>query len=258
MMATVNEILKSLFALAPLSYKEEFDNVGFMLGHGDAPVRRVLVALDATEEVAEEAAALGCELVVTHHPLIFDGQKSVTDGSIVGRRVLAFADRGVAVISMHTNLDCAPRGVNDRLAEVLGLHNVSVLDDGETAGLIRTGEVEPQSLPEFLAFVKSALHCPGLRYADGGREVRRVAVGGGSCGDFIACAHAAGCDTFVTADLKYHQFGDASVLGINLIDAGHFETEDPVCDVVIDYLQTEFLALHVVKSSVHTGCIHYL
>ena len=257
-MPTVKDILNALWALAPAHYKEPWDNIGFLLGHRDAPVKKVLVALDATVAVAEEAARLGCELVVTHHPLIFEGFKSATDESPVGRRILALTERKIALISMHTNLDCAPNGVNDKLAEVLGLHNVTIFQDGETAGLVRMGDVTEQPLADFAAFVKSALHCPGLRYADGGKPVRRVAVGGGGCGDFAARVAAAGCDTFVTADLKYHQFADARALGINLIDAGHFETEDPVCDVVIDCLCRAFPTLEVYKSAVHTDCTQYL
>ena len=185
-MTTVQNILDALFALAPEEYKEGWDNVGFLLGHRDAPVTKVLVALDATEEVAEEAAALGCELLVTHHPLIFEGIKQVTDETPVGRRILALLERKIALISMHTNLDCAPGGVNDRLASLIGLHNISILEDGETAGLVRMGEVREQTLPVFAAFVKSALDCPGVRYADAGKPVRKVAVGGGSCGEFAA------------------------------------------------------------------------
>lgn len=257
-MVTVCEILQSLWDLAPEAYKESWDNIGFLLGHKDAEVTKVLVALDATEAVAAEAERLGCELLVTHHPLIFEGFKSATDESPVGRRILALVERKIALISMHTNLDCAPGGVNDRLAALLGLQNVSVFDDGETAGLIRIGEVEQQALPDFAAFVKKALRCPGLVFADGGRPVQRVAVGGGACGGYVGQLAKAGCDTFVTADLKYHQFADAGTLGLNLIDAGHFETEDPVCDVVIAHLQKRFPKLKVYKSAVHADCMQYL
>lgn len=255
---TVHDVINSLWHLAPEHLREDWDNVGLMVGRGDADVSLVLVALDATETVAEEAERLGCELVVTHHPLIFHGVKSVTDEAADGRRILAFLERGIAVISMHTNLDCAPGGVNDVLAAALGLHNISILDDEETAGLVRMGEAPVQALPEFAGFVKTKLNCPGIRYADGGKQVCHVAVGGGACGDYIERVAAAGCDTFVTADLKYHQFADAKTIGINLIDAGHFETEDPVCAALVSYLQSEFPALHVQKSAVHADCICYL
>ena len=254
---TVQTVLDYLWTLAPITYKESWDNVGFLAGRKDAPVTRVLVALDATAAVAEEAAELGCELVVTHHPLIFHAPKHVTDADPMTGTLLSFLEKGVAVISMHTNLDCAPGGVNDVLAERLGLHNVEVLEDGETAGLLRAGDSEPMELPAFAAFVKQRLSCPGLRYADGGRAVRRVAVGGGGCSEFMELAAAAGCDTFVTADVKYHAFQEAQTRGLNLIDAGHFETENPVCAVLIEKLAARFPELEVFPSA-HSDCIRYL
>ena len=254
---TVQTVLDYLWTLAPMEYKESWDNVGFLLGRRDAEVTKILVALDATEAVAAEAEALGCQLVVTHHPVIFQAPKHITDADPHTAALLAFLERGIAVISMHTNLDCAPGGVNDELAFRLGLRNVKVLEDGETAGLIRMGERGETSLPEFAAFVKEKLACPGLRYADGGRAVRRVAVGGGACADFMERVAAAGCDTFVTADLKYHQFQNAALLGLNLIDAGHFETEDPVCDVLLHRLAAAFRDVELFRSK-HTDCIRYL
>ncbi|MBQ1410187.1 MAG: Nif3-like dinuclear metal center hexameric protein [Oscillospiraceae bacterium] len=256
-MISVEDILNALWALAPVSYKETWDNVGLLLGRKHAPVRGVLVALDATAAVAAEAERLGCQLVVTHHPVIFRGDKHVTDDDPLTAAHLDFLEKGIAVISMHTNLDCAPGGVNDVLAERLGLQNCAVLEDGETAGLIRMGELPETTLPAFAAFVKSQLNCPGLRYVEGGRPVRRVAVGGGACGEYVSKVLAAGCDTLVTADIKYHEFCDAATLGLNLIDAGHFETEDPVCDLLIAKLQAAFpgLALHRSK---HADCIRFL
>ena len=256
-MITVQNVLDFLWTLAPVAYMESWDNIGFLAGRKDAPVTKVLVALDPTAAVAEEAAALGCQLVVTHHPLIFRPAKHVTDADPTTGTLLSFLEKGVAVISMHTNLDCAPGGVNDELAAVLGLHNITVLEDGETAGLIRMGDTEPTELPDFAAFVKKTLACPGLRWADGGKPVRRVAVGGGACGDFIGRVAAAGCDTFVTADLKYHQFQDAALLGLNLIDAGHFETENPVCAVLRERLSAAFPALEVLRAR-HEDCIRFL
>ena len=254
---TVQTILDYLWTLAPEAYKMPWDNVGHLLGRKNAPVSGVLVSLDATAAVVEEAAALGCELVVTHHPAIFHAQKHVNDADPMTETALSCLERGIAVISMHTKLDCAPGGVNDVLAQRLGLGHITVLDDGETAGLIRLGDVAPQDLPAFAAFVKERLACPGLRYVDGGRPVRRVAVGGGACGDNLERVAAAGCDTFVTADLGYHRFCDAVTLGLNLIDAGHFETETPVCAVLRDKLTVRFPELDV-RLSAHADCIRYL
>ena len=254
---TVQTILDYLFTLAPITYKEPWDNVGFLAGRKDAQVTKILVALDAAAAVAEEAAALGCELVVTHHPLIFCAPKHVTDADPMTQTLLSYLEKGVAVISMHTNLDCVPGGVNDVLAEKLGLHNIEILDDGETAGLLRAGEVEPQTLPAFAAFVKETLACPGLRCVEGGKPVRRVAVGGGGCAGYIELAAASGCDTFVTADVKYHEFQEARTRWLNLIDAGHFETENPVCSLLRDKLAAAFPETEVLLSA-HADCVRFL
>ena len=124
--------------------------------------------------------------------------------------------------------------------------------------LIRYGEVEEQRLADFVPFVRQKLACDGLRYVDGGSSVRRVAVGGGSCGEFLTrVRESLGCDTFVTADVKYHQFADAKELGLNLIDAGHIETENPVCAYLAAKLRSGFPEIEVVQSRVHADCIKF-
>lgn len=159
---------------------------------------------------------------------------------------------------MHTNLDCAPEGVNDMLAAALGLAQTHVMEpagtdaQGREYGLIRVGTVPVTTLPVFAAHVKQALGCEGLRYADGGRPVRKIAVGGGACGSEIAAVLVHGCDTLVTADLKYHEFADAPALGINLIDAGHFQTENPVCARLEALLRQNFPELTVLRSKTTT------
>lgn len=250
-MPTVKTILEHLFTVAPQQYKMDWDNIGLMCGYSDKAVSKCLVALDATLPVIEEAKALGCGLLVVHHPLIFTQTQSVSDETLTGGRLLACLENGISVISMHTNLDCVPGGVNDVLAQRLGLQGVQTVPDGEGANLIRYGTVSVQALPDFLRLVKQQLSCEGLRYADGGREVHRVAVGGGACGSCLSQVAALGCDTFVTADLKYNQFIDASQMGINLIDAGHFATENPVVWVLRARLAEQFPNLTVFVSETH-------
>ena len=263
-MRTVSEITEALFSLAPAYMKEEWDNVGLLCGHGDRQVQRILVALDPFLPVAEEAKAVGADLLVTHHPLIFFPVKSISDGDAVGQTILFLIENGIAAVNMHTNLDSAPGGVNDCLAEVLGLRDVQVLvpagtdEQGRAYGLCRYGTVDSCSLPVFLKTVKEALGCGGLRYADSGRAVSKVAVGGGACGEFLKNAVELGCDTFVTADLKYNAFADAAAMGINLIDAGHFPTEDPVCNVLVDFLRKTFPELDVIRSKTHRDAVNFL
>ena len=173
-----------------------------------------------------------------------------------GAVLLYLAEHRIAVISLHTNLDSAPGGVNDVLAERLGLQNIRTFD-GSEYGIGRIGDVPEQELEAFAQFVKERLGAGGVRYADGGKPVNRVAVGGGSCMDFLPQALEAGCDTFVTGDVKYHQFQKAAALGVNLIDAGHFPTEDPVCEVLCGALAAKFPGIAVKKSAIHADCVKF-
>ena len=252
-MATVADILAFLETLAPTHLKMEWDNVGLLCGSKKAEVTKILVALDPFEGVCREAAEVGAELIVTHHPLIFQPARSVTDETSIGRSIQLLCRHGISAVNAHTNLDVAPGGVNDVLAEKLGLQNIVTLE----GGLLRTGEVAEQGLPEFLAAVKCSLGCDGLRYVDGGKPVRKVAVGGGSCAGEMLEALAAGCDTFVTADCKYNQFWDAHDLGLNLIDAGHFHTENPIVPVLAEKLQTAFPEIQVEISKTHKDCMKF-
>lgn len=260
---TVHDILTFVETLAPLSMKYDWDNVGLLCGSAGQEVHKILVALDPFEGVCREAAEKGADLLVTHHPLIFRPRKSVTDGDDVGRSILFLAKHGISALNAHTNLDCAPGGVNDVLAETLGLADVEVLDplgvdgQGRPWGLLRAGTVADQPLVQFLAHVKTRLSAQGLRYVDGGRPVRKVAVGGGACADELPAVLAAGCDTFVTADVKYNEFYDAKAEGVNLIDAGHFATENPVVAVLAAKLRAAFPEIPVECAETHRDYMNF-
>ena len=260
---TVHDILTFVETLAPLSMKYDWDNVGLLCGSAGQEVHKILVALDPFEGVCREAAEKGADLLVTHHPLIFRPRKSVTDGDDVGRSILFLAKHGISALNAHTNLDCAPGGVNDVLAETLGLADVEVLDplgvdgQGRLWGLLRAGTVAGQPLAQFLAHVKTRLSAQGLRYVDGGRPVRKVAVGGGACADELPAVLAAGCDTFVTADVKYNEFYDAKAEGVNLIDAGHFATENPVVAVLAAKLRAAFPEIPVECAETHRDYMNF-
>ena len=262
-MTTVKDILQFLQTVAPKSMKMDWDNVGLLCGSEKQEVTKILVALDPFESVCREAAEVGADLLVTHHPLIFQPPKSITDDDGVGRAILQLIRSGISAVNAHTNLDCAPGGVIDVLARTLGLEEISVIDpsgmdeEGRPWGLLRQGTVDKQALPAFLAHVKTALGCEGLRFVDGGAPVRKVAVGGGSCAGCLREVADAGCDTFVTADVKYNQFFDAKELGVNLIDAGHFHTENPVCAVVAEKLQAAFPEITVILSKNHSDCMKF-
>lgn len=261
-MTTVADILQFVEALAPRSMKESWDNVGLNCGHRDRPVTKILVALDPFTHVCREAKEWGADLLVTHHALIWK-PGFITDENVQGRNTLFLIENGISHINAHTNLDQAPGGVNDVLAEALGLRDIRLVspcgldDQGREWGLLRCGAVPEQSLTDFLSVVKRNLRCDGLRYVDGGNPVRKVAVGGGSCaGGMLEAVHA-GCDTFVTADVKYNQFWDARDLGLNLIDAGHFHTENPVVAVLAEKIAAAFPEIEVKISETHADCTKY-
>ena len=261
-MATVANILAFVESLAPRSMKMDWDNVGLNVGRANKEVKKILVALDPFTHVCQEAKRWGADLLVTHHVLIFR-PGFITDATAQNRNVLYLIENGIAHINAHTNLDLAPEGVNDVLAKRLELENIRIInpmgldDQGREWGLLRSGEVKEQSLSEFLAFVKEKLGCRGLRYEDGGKPVRKVAVGGGSCCDEMQEAVDAGCDTLVTGDAKYNDFWDAHDLGLNLIDAGHFYTENPVVVYLAEKIAAAFPEIEVKISETHADCMKY-
>lgn len=261
-MATVADILSFIETIAPAYMKEDWDNVGLNCGRLDKPVTKILVALDPFEDVCQEALDAGADLLVTHHALIWK-PGFITDQTEQGRNTLFLIENNIACINAHTNLDCAPGGVNDILAEKLGLNDIQIINprgvdaQGRAYGLLRQGTAKEQSLQDFLSHVKQQLGCEGLRYVDGGKSVYHVAVGGGACASELWQAAQAGCDTFITADVKYNQFWDARSLGINLIDAGHFYTENPVCVYLAQQLRQAFPDVTVAMSAWHMDCAKF-
>ena len=263
-MTTVGEVFRFLQEKAPFELQEGFDNAGFLVGREESSINRILVSLDITEQVVREAADQGAQLIVAHHPVIFGGVKSVTDQTITGRILLSLAENGIAAICAPTNLDAVEGGVNDALALRLGLTDIGQLrqagvdGQGRPYGIGRVGMVPEQPLYDFAVAVKRLLGANGIRLVDGGKGVHMVAVGGGACAEFMTDTLAQGCDTFVTSDVKYHQFLEARALGINLVDAGHFPTENVVCPVLQDWLAKRFPQVAVSVSQRHAEVFSYL
>jgi dinuclear metal center YbgI/SA1388 family protein len=252
-MAKVGEIRDYLFSIAPKELAMDFDNVGLLVGSAEAEVSSALFALDITSQVIDEAAAVGAQLIVSHHPVIWDAMKSVTGGDVQQRKVIKLIQNGLSAICMHTNMDIAMGGVNDVLMECLGGKATGILEPtGGGAGCGRVGELERETpLGDFLASCKTALDADGLRYWDAGRPVYRLAVMGGAGGDCAALADELGCDTYVTADVKYDQFLTARELGINLIDAGHFCTENVVVPRLEQWVAVRFPEIETRISALH-------
>jgi len=233
-MPKVCDFYENLAAFAPISGAMSGDNVGLLVGDPNRAVRRVMLTLDITPAVAKAAVADGVDLLVAHHPVIFNPLYTVTPADYNGAAVLTLAEGKCAAICMHTNLDAAEGGVNDTLARVLGLSDVHKLDDGG-AGILRGGTLSETMTPtEFAMHVGQRLGCRGLKYIAGARDVRTVAVcggAGGSHGDAMA-ALASGCDAYVTAEVKYPVSLEMDFAGLTIVDAGHFHTENPVLDTL--------------------------
>ncbi|MDY3014527.1 MAG: Nif3-like dinuclear metal center hexameric protein [Evtepia sp.] len=265
-MTTVKEIYQYLDQKAPFRYQMGFDNAGFLVGRGDAPVQGVLVALDITPAVIQEAAEKDCSLIVAHHPVIWGQIGQVTDETSTGRKILALIEGKLSAICAHTNLDSVEGGVNTELARLVGLKDSVPLEEdgvdegGRPYGIGRVGELEggPLSLGAFADRVKEALSLEGIRALDAGVPVRRVAVGGGACGSMLSQVKAMRCDTFLTSDLKHDLYLEARELGVNLLDAGHYSTETVVCPVLAQWLREAFPQVKVEISTSQREVFSYL
>ena len=228
---TVRELYRFLDEKMPRSLSCEWDNDGLMVcADGNREVRRVLIALDVTAATVAHAIEGGYDVIVSHHPMIFKGLRAINEENYIADKAMTLIRAGVAVMSFHTRLDAVAGGVNDTLAALLGLCEVEPFGE---EGIGRIGTL-PSEMPlaDFAARVKAVLNAPAVVYADGGRLVHRVAVLGGAGGDDVSTARRAGADTYVSGTLGYHDLTDAPEAGMNLVAAGHFYTEDPVCSVL--------------------------
>lgn len=262
MSITVQDICQTLEAFAPLNLQESYDNAGLLVGELDTPVRAVLVCLDVTESVMEEAVAKGCNMVVSHHPLIFKGVKAITGPDRITRCLIKAIQHNIALYACHTNADSVFDGVNGRMAEMLHLQDCRILASkpGEThVGLGMLGRLNtPMPVESFLQEVKRVFNVHTLRHS--GYEVnsviRTVALCGGSGSEFYADAKRAGADVFITADVKFHEFFTQGS-PVLLVDAGHFETEQFTKALFVELLSKKFPTFAVHISTAETNPVHY-
>ena len=246
-MVKLQDVMQAMERIAPRRLAEEWDNPGLLVGSPHDEVRKILVALDVREETVERAIEDGCDLIVAHHPLIFRGLRAVRTDDVIGRKIARLIKADIAVFAAHTNLDSAAGGVNDVLAERLGLQTVVPLVEGTAdgePGLGRIGSLDVEfSLDDFAARVKERLGLSSMRIVRAGdRRVSRVALCSGSGAEFVGKAAAKGADVYVTGDVKYHDAERAIGLGIHILDAGHFATEQPIVARLAEQLAKELNA----------------
>ncbi len=231
---TVNDVYDLIDAIAPFETAEDWDNVGLLVGGMQKPVRKILIALDLTHEVLAEAIKLNCELIITHHPLMFHPMQRLTEEQREGFLILSLASKEISLISAHTNLDKAKGGVNDALMQQIGIRETR----GE--GFIRVGNLqEPCVFEELCSRVRTALHAQLRTYGEPKKLIHSVGCCSGAGGDDYTEAIHLGADCFITGEIHHHVALAAMFDRCPIIEAGHFETEKPVCDYLRDALQNK-------------------
>lgn len=242
---SVAEIMSIMETWAPKHLAEDWDNPGLLVGSPARRVSKIMTCLDVLESVADEAIERNCGLIIAHHPVIFRGQKHLRTDLPLGRLLQKLLSKDIAVIAAHTNLDITQGGVNDVLAVKLGLRALQpfmATDTGDSLG--RVGETEtPLDLWEFAKVVRDKLGASHVRlvrpFGKGTKPVKRVAVCSGAGGEFIDKAVFVGASVYVTGDVKYHEARHAQEIGLPVIDAGHFFTEQLIAGVIADRVSKE-------------------
>ncbi len=235
----VGDVTAALERFAPLSIQEGWDNSGLCIGSPEDEVHGVLLGFDCTKELVEEAVEKGCDMVVTHHPLIFHGLKSIRSGDPVSDAVIAAVKNGVAVYAAHTTADKVIAGVSGAMARRLGLRDIAILEDEGGYGLGAVGTLSrPMTGEEAAAFVKERFGLQVLRCSRPVERVERVAMVGGSGASEIGAARAAGAQLYISGDISYHHFFTPD--GFMVMDIGHFESEVDIVEILSEVIRENF------------------
>ncbi|MGI6462785.1 MAG: Nif3-like dinuclear metal center hexameric protein [Candidatus Scatomorpha sp.] len=253
-MSKVSDVLNFLTEFAPIEKALDFDNVGLLLGKSNKICNRIILTLDISSDVIAEAADKKADLIISHHPLIFNPIKRFTYDEPESKNIIDLIKNEISVISMHTNLDAAEEGVNKTLAHKLGMNPEVPLNIETNIGIV--GSYPKCRLEDFLKKVRIQLGCEALRYHKSQEYVERLAICGGAGGDELLLAKNLDCDTYLTSEIKHHVWIKAKELKINLIDAGHFETENPVTFVLEKKLKEEFSDIDIFVA--HSNVSPYL
>ena len=233
-MAKVKDFYGYLNSIAPFETQEDWDNSGMLVGDMDAEVKKVAVVLDITHEEIKKAKAIGADLIISHHPVIFNPIKSVTQGSVPYELVAS----SINALCCHTPLDIADGGTNDSLAKLLGIEVTRTEDP-----ILRLGTVEPTTAENLAGKIAKTLNTK-VRYADAGRKIEKIAICTGAGCSLIEAAGE--IDAFITGDASHHNFLDCIQAGITLIAAGHYETEIVVVPVLVKKLHAQFPDIEII------------
>ena len=258
-MTKVKDIVKVIEDFAPLSLQEKWDNSGLCVGSPEADVTSVLLGLDCTPELVDEAVACGADMIVTHHPLIFSGLKKLSPDDLVGAAVIKAVKAGISIYAAHTSADKVMAGVSGAMARRLGLVGLTILDeDGEGTGLGVVGNLpEPMRAADFVAFVKEKFSLEGMRTSrplEG--MVSRVAMCGGSGGSLIGAAMRSGAQVYITGDVSYHNFFTPE--GFMVMDVGHYESEIEIVEILFSLIRKNFPTFAVrITQNINSNPIYY-
>ncbi|MEG0772410.1 Nif3-like dinuclear metal center hexameric protein [Clostridium sp.] len=235
----IKDIIKIMETMAPTKFAEGYDNVGLMIGNKEVEVNKILIALDVTLEVIDEAMEKECNVILTHHPVLFLKPKTITTDTLLGRKIIKLIENKLNVYSSHTNLDVVQEGLNDLATELLGYNNYRVLEvnsniENNNNGVGRIIKVNsPTTLLELCNKVKEKYNAPFVRYVgDKNKEINTIALINGSGEDYFNLARLKGCDCIITGDTSYHHVSDMREDNIAIIDAGHFVTEWPPMKII--------------------------
>lgn len=250
----VQDIINKMEELAPQSLAEDWDNVGLIVGDPEQSVSSIIVALDATQSVIDQAINYNVDMIVTHHPILFSKVNKITTTSMDGQKVIRLIQNRIALFAAHTNLDKAPGGVEDTLAKQLELAFDTILNvrnqvDGQSFGYGRAGSLSaPMSFKKFARKVRDMLGCEYVHtIGDGDKIIKKVALSCGSGADQINRAINWGADVLVTGDIKYHAATEALDRGLCLIDATHYGTEKMVVGLLSNYLRKSFEGIQIIE-----------
>lgn len=259
----VKDIIDVIEQCVPLSAQESYDNAGLIVGDTDAQISSALLCVDVTQEVLDEAISVGAGLVISHHPIIFNSIKRLTDSNYVERIVARALRNGVALYAAHTNLDAIRGGMSYRLADILGVKNVELLapsrGEGSDIGFGVVGELEYElDTVEFMQFIKRRLNLTIVRHSDVTvQRVKRIALCTGSGASLIGVAKGAAADIYIAADFKYNDFMEADS-SIVVADIGHFESEYCAIDLLYDIITKKISTFALRKSVNSRNPVNYL
>ena len=253
-MTKVIEIAKEIEKFAPKFLMEEYDNVGLMVGDEQKKVHKVLLALDCTKEVIKEASSSKCDLIITHHPLLFKKPKNIIKGDLIGDKVISLVKEDIALYSCHTNLDSAKNGINETIVNMLGFNSNTIIEPNESenykdAGIGRLIKLEKEMvLCDIIKLVKKNLNIENMRIVRGSEKVKVLAVINGSGQDLFYKAKCLGADCIISGDTTYHFASDFKEMEISIIDAGHFSTEYLVFLKTLEFLKEKFKDVEFIAS----------